>query len=121
MAGRRSYGGFRGRNVRRSSSISKRSSASKPKGQTSGVVQYSIKNAKGDTKYIGTTNNPRRRAAEHSKAGKLGKGDRLVVETRAVSRKSAESVEAGKLKTHRRRHRQNPKHNTTNDGRFHSR
>ena len=119
MAGRRYYGGFRGRN--NTGSNAKRSTARKPKGQASGVVQYSIKTSRGKTKYIGTTNNPRRRAAEHSKSGKLRKGDKFVVETRAVSRKSAESVEAGKLRTHRRQHGQNPKHNTTNDGRFHRR
>ena len=118
MAGRRYYGGFKRRSTGHNS---RRSTARKPKGQTSGVVQYSIKSSKGSTKYIGTTNNPRRRAAEHIKSGKLRRGDKLVVETRAVSRKSAESVEAGKLRTHRRQHGQNPKHNATNDGRFHRR
>ena len=83
-------------------------------------VQYSIKSRKGNTKYIGTTNNPTRRAAEHRTAGKLGRGDKLVVETRAVSRKSAEGMEAAKLASHRRNYGSNPGHNTTSDGKYHS-
>ena len=82
-------------------------------------VQYAIEDSKGRPKYYGTTNNPSRRAAEHRKTGKLGRGDKLVVQTRAISRKSAERVEAAKLSSHRRQHGRNPKHNTTNDGRYH--
>lgn len=85
------------------------------------AVQYAIKDRRGKSTYYGTTNNPRRRAAEHMKSGKLGKGDRLVVETKAISRKSAEKVEAAKLASHRRQHRSNPKHNTTKDGKYHQR
>ena len=94
---------------------------SRPKGQVKSgkAVQYSIKDRRGKTKYIGTTNNPTRRAAEHRKTGKLARGDKLAVETRAVQRKSAERVEAAKLASHRRRHGRNPKHNTTNDGKYH--
>ena len=120
MAGQRGRGGYKGQNVGRRSS-SRRSAKSRPKGQTSGVVQYSIKDAKGKTTYIGTTNNPRRRAAEHSSSGKLKKGDRLVVETRAVSRKSAGRVESVKLSAHRRKNGQSPKNNATRDGKFHPR
>ena len=82
-------------------------------------VQYAIKDRRGKSTYYGTTNNPKRRAAEHRKSGKLGKGDRLVVETRAIARKSAEKVEAAKLADHRRQHKRNPKHNTTKDGKYH--
>ena len=85
------------------------------------AVQYAIKDRQGKSTYYGTTNNPRRRAAEHRKSGKLGKGDRLVVETRAIHRKSAEKVEAAKLASHRRQHRRNPIHNTTKDGKYHQR
>ena len=127
MARGYSRGGYRG-GARRSSggqSSTRRSSSSRssarPKGQIKSgkAVQYAIKNGKGDTKYIGTTNNPSRRAAEHQKTGKLGNGDKLVVQTRAISRKSGESVEAAKLASHRRQHGGNPKHNTTNDGKYH--
>ena len=83
------------------------------------AVQYAIKDSEDNTKYLGTTNNPRRRAAEHREAGKLGAGDKMEVQTRAVSRRAAESVERGKLASHRRRHGHNPEHNTTNDGKFH--
>ena len=103
------------------SSPSKSSSGSKPKGQVGSgkVVQYSIKNPKGATTYVGTTNNPTRRAGEHRDSGKLGAGDKLVVETRAVSRSAAEKVESAKLGSHRRSQGSNPKHNVTNDGKFH--
>ena len=83
-------------------------------------VQYSIKSSSGRTKYIGTTNNPARRASEHHKAGKMGSKDKLVVETRAISKNSAERVERAKLADHRKRFGRNPKHNTTNDGRWHA-
>ena len=96
---------------------------SRPKAQIKGgnAVQYSIKGPKGETKYIGTTNNPTRRAAEHRESGKMGSGDRLKVETRAVSRPKAERLEAAKLRTHRRVYGGNPEHNTTSDGKYHLR
>ena len=98
-----------------------RSSRTRSKGQVKNgkTVQYAIRDGKGKAKYYGTTNNPRRRAAEHRKSGKLSKGDRLVVETRAIPRRSAEKVEATKLASHRRQHRRNPKHDTTKDGKYH--
>ena len=96
-------------------------STTNPKGQVRDgkAVQYSIKDQKGNTKYIGTTNNPTRRASEHRESGKLGRGDKLVVETRSVTRTSAEKVEKAKLSSHRQQHGKNPKYNTTNDGKFH--
>ena len=127
MAKGYSRGGYRG-GARRSSggkSSTRRSSSShssaRPKGQIKfgKTVQYALVNGKGATKYIGTTNNPSRRAAEHRKTGKLGNGDKLVVQTRAVSRESSERVETAKLASHRLQHGGNPKHNTTNDGKYH--
>ena len=121
--GRRSSGTGGSRNG--SSGAGRRSSGSSSRARSKGqvkngkAVQYAIKNRRGNSTYYGTTNNPRRRASEHSKTGKLGKGDRLVVETKAIPRKSAERVEAAKLASHRRQHRHNPKHNTTNDGKYH--
>ena len=93
----------------------------KPKGliRDGKVVQYSIKDRKGGTKYIGSTNNPTRRATEHRQSGKFGRNDKLVVETRPVSRTSAEKIEKAKLHSHRQQHGKNPRHNTTNDGQFH--
>ena len=115
-AGRRSFGGRS--SVRRGSS---RRSGGRPKGQIKSEkkIQYAIEDNKGRPKYYGITNNPARRAAEHRKTGKLGRGDKLVVQTRAISQKSAERVEAAKLRSHRRRYGKNPKHNKTNDGKFH--
>ena len=98
-----------------------RGNAGKPKGQVKDgkTVQYSIKGPKGSTKYIGTTNNPSRRASEHRESGKLGRNDKLVVETKPIPRSSAERVEAAKLRSYRDRHGRNPRHNATNDGKFH--
>ncbi len=134
-SGSRSAGGSRGGSGSSGSSWSRgspsRGSAEKhgsggkstanPKGQVRDgkAVQYSIKDQKGSTKYIGTTNNPTRRASEHRESGKLGRGDKLVVETRPVTRTSAEKVEKAKLSSHRQQHGKNPKDNTTNDGKFH--
>ena len=117
--------GFRGGRGRRGSGgggrdSSRSKSASKGRVRGGKAVQYAIKTPKGETTYYGTTNNPRRRAAEHRESGKLGKGDRLVVQTKAVSRKSAEKVESAKLNSYRRQNRHNPKHNTTGDGRYHN-
>ena len=125
-----SRGGYRGGGAGRNSGgrgSARRNSRGGGAGRSKGriksgkTVQYSIKDRRGNTKYVGTTNNPRRRAAEHRETGKLGRGDRLVVETKAISRKSAESVERGKLASFRKRHGRNPRHNTTSDGRFHRR
>ena len=95
--------------------------SNRPKGQVrSGkTVQYSIKDKQGDTKYVGTTNNPTRRAAEHRASGKLQPSEKLVVETRAIDRQKAEKVEAAKLASHRRQKGANPARNRTNDGKYH--
>ena len=121
----RGYRGGGGRSSPRAGgggkSSSKSSGVSKSKGQVNSgkVVQYSVKNSKGAVTYVGTTNNPTRRASEHRDSGKMGPKDKLVVETRPVSRSSAERVEAAKLGAHRRRQGTNPKHNVTNDGKYH--
>ena len=49
----------------------------------------------------------------------MGAGDRLVVETKAVSRRDAQKVEAAKIRAYRHKHGANPTHNKTNDGQFH--
>ena len=92
-----------------------------PKGQIKSgkTVQYAVKDAEGTTKYVGTTNNPTRRAAEHQQTGKLVGRDKLVVQTRAIPRKAAESVEAAKLSAHRKATGASPQHNTTSDGKYH--
>ena len=82
-------GSSSGSNRSRSNGAGRRSSGSSTRTRSKGqvksgkAVQYAIKDRRGKSTYYGTTNNPRRRAAEHRKSGKLGKGDRLVVETKA--------------------------------------
>lgn len=113
----------RSRGSRKGKPSTGRNHSRRPKGQVKNgkSVQYSIKGADGKTKYIGTTNNPSRRASQHKKSGKLSSGDRLVVETRPTSRSKAERVEKAKLKTFRQDNGQNPQHNKTNDGKYHPR
>lgn len=117
----RGFSKSRGSRKGRSSTGGNRSS--QPKGQVRNgkSVQYSIKGAKGQTKYIGTTNNPSRRAAQHQRSGKIEPGDRLVVETRPTSRSKAEGVEKAKLRSFRQDNGRNPQHNKTNDGKYHPR
>lgn len=121
-------GGYRGGNGKSSPRVGsggrsspKASSSGKPKDQVSSgkVVQYSIKNKKGSPTYVGATNYPTRRAGEYRESGKMAPGDKLVVETRTVSRAAAEKVEAAKLSSHRCSHGSNPKHNVTRDGKYH--
>ena len=92
-----------------------------PKGQIKDgkAVQYAIKGKTGETKYIGSTNNPTRRAAQHQQSGKMKRGDRLEVQSKPVSRQQANSLEAGRLSGHRKAHGGNPERNHTNDGQYH--
>ena len=92
-----------------------------PKGQVRNgkAVQYAVKNPAGETTYIGTTNNPARRAAQHQQSGKMQPADCLKVQTKPTTRSKAESVESAKLRAHRKANGQNPQHNKTNDGRYH--
>lgn len=125
-------GGFRGgRSARRGGRTQSnagrsgrgRRSQGRPKGQVKDgkAVQYAITDKNGQTKYIGTTNNPRRRAVEHRESGKMKQGDKMQVQSRAISRQKAEQLEGGRLKGHRRETGSNPERNTTNDGRYHHR
>ncbi|MDE0498833.1 MAG: hypothetical protein OXH86_15900 [Acidimicrobiaceae bacterium] len=64
--------------------------------------------------YVGVTNNPRRRAAEHRRSGKRGS---MRVETDRRAAGSARSWEARRLAGIRRRNRgRNPPHNKTRTG-----
>ena len=85
------------------------------------VVQYAVKGKSGATKYVGTTNNPTRRAAQHQQSGKMQPGDSLEVQSRPLPRGKAENLESGRLKGHRQAQGRNPQHNTTNDGKYHPR
>ena len=121
-------GGFRASGRSRSSGVhSGRAGARRVGGQTQStkgqikggrVVQYAIKGKNGQTTYIGSTNNPTRRASQHRKSGKMRPGDKLEVQSRAISRSKAERLESGRLKGHRSAHGRNPRHNVTRDGQF---
>ena len=82
---------------------------------TGGRVRgYTLRDRKGRIRYVGVSNNPRRRAAEHKRDGKRGK---LNVETRPMSRAYGRRWEAQKLARHRKTHRgRNPVHNRTRSG-----
>ena len=79
-----------------------------------GVRGYTLRVRNGKINYVGTTNNPGRRAGEHKSDGKSG---RLQTETRPMSRGAAERWEANRLKTYRDNHGgKNPPHNRTKNG-----
>ena len=91
-----------------------RSNRRRTAGKGGRVRGYTLRDSKGRIKYVGVTNNPRRRAAEHKRDGKRGK---LKVETRRMPRGFARYWEKRKLARHRKTHRgRNPVHNKTRSG-----
>ena len=94
------------------------SRSSKP--AASGKVQsYTLQGEHGRINYVGTTNNPARRAAEHQASGKPGG---MKVETPKLAPKAAGNWETNRLKTYRNNHGgQNPSYNQTRDGKRHPR
>ena len=75
---------------------------------------YVIRGRGGRTNYVGITNNPRRRAAEHRRSGKRG---RLQVVTGGMPRGKARRWEATKLARFRKSNRgRNPTYNKTRSG-----
>lgn len=75
---------------------------------------YTLRNRRGRVVYVGISNNPRRRAAQHKKSGKRG---RMKVETVGMPRVIARRWEAARLKRHRRDNRgRNPRYNKTRSG-----
>ena len=123
--GRRSFSG-RSRAAGRSSGRSRSTSRSARRSGSSrssarGVVTYSIYNSSGKRTYIGSTNNPERRAAEHARDGRLTRGGEMVVESRPTSRDAAQRLEAKKIQGYRRRTGKLPRLNRTSDGQHHHR
>ena len=123
--GSRSSGGGSRSAARRSggsaSSPGRRSSnrdQSGGKSSQEGVVAYSIYNSRGKRTYVGSTNNPERRATQHAKSGKLTRGSKLVVESKSMSRSAAQRLEAKKIQGYRSRTGQLPRHNRTSDGQY---
>ena len=94
---------------RRSSSRSRGSSSRRRP-----VRGYTIRGRGGRVKYVGITNNPQRRAAQHRRSGKRG---RLKVETGGMSRGKARRWEGAKLSRFRKSNRgRNPTYNKTRSG-----
>jgi len=78
------------------------------------VRGYTLRGKGGRINYVGITNNPRRRAAQHRSSGKRG---RLRVETGAMSRGAARRWEGARLAGYRNRNRgRNPRYNKTRSG-----
>ena len=91
--------------------IGRRRRSSRSRGKSQG---YTIRDRRRRIKYVGETNNPQRRAAEHEQDGKTGT---LKVETGPMSRAAARRWEKRKLANHRKTHRgKNPVYNKTRDG-----
>ena len=105
---RRTYGKKPYRKSSRGRKYSGRGKKSKP------VRGYTLRSRRGRVKYVGITNNPRRRAAQHRRSGKRGK---MRVETGPLSRRRARRWEGARLARHRRKTGgRNPRYNKTRDG-----
>ena len=75
---------------------------------------YSLWN-KGKKVYIGESDDPEKRAAQHANDGK--KFDRVETTSRPMKQENVEKREAEQLKTYRRGHGgKNPKYNKTDEG-----
>ena len=91
-----------------------RGGARRSSGSRRGVRGYTLRGRNGRVNYVGVTNNPGRRASEHKEGGKRGS---MNVETRGMSRESAQRWEARRLETYRRNHSgKNPPSNRTRSG-----
>lgn len=101
-----------GRSRRRSRQRPRRNARSRNKSQV-----YTLRGKRNEVNYVGETNNPQRRAAEHKQDGKSG---RMQVESRPMTRTAARRLEKRRLATYRRTHQgKNPPYNKTRDGGFH--
>ena len=106
-----------GRGASRGGSQNRRTRSSANK-SSKGVRVYSLYDSKGKRTYVGSTNNPARRASEHAKSGKLTKGGELKVESRSMSRQDAQRLEARKIQGYRQRTGSLPKYNRTANGQY---
>lgn len=78
------------------------------------TVTYELKN-RNEVLYVGTTNDPERRMAEHQAAGK--KFSKMTITSRKMTEQGAKKKEAQRLETYRQNHNQrNPKYNKDTDG-----
>lgn len=77
------------------------------------TVTYELRRGK-DVVYIGTTNDTKRRAAEHRNEGKTF--DKLVVTSKPMTAEEAKDEETLKLIIYRLEHGKNPLYNEDDDG-----
>lgn len=79
------------------------------------TITYKLTGKKGETLYIGTTNNPEQRAEQHRDAGK--RFVNLIPTSRKMTAGGAENKETQQLATFRRGHSgRNPRYNKDSDG-----
>jgi predicted GIY-YIG superfamily endonuclease len=71
---------------------------------------------RGKAVYIGTTNNPRRRNAEHSRSGK--DYDHMKVTSPRLSKSEAGRRETRNLRSYKKATKRKPKYNKTADGKY---
>ena len=80
------------------------------------VVGYTLRSKNDKILYVGITNNPRAREAEHRLGGK--RFEYLNVETKPMSRGYAEKWETKRLASYRGFVGHNPPYNRTDDGKY---
>ena len=80
------------------------------------VYGYMLRDREGDTVYVGVTNNPRARRAEHRLDRKEFKS--MEVELGPVSREKAEAWETCTIESYRFFTGRNPRYNRTRDGKW---
>ena len=72
------------------------------------TVTYELKQGR-KVVYVGTTNNPERREAEHKSAGK--KFTKMTLTSRKMTEAGAKKKESTRLETYRKNQGKNPKYN----------
>ena len=86
----------------------------KPKNSGRDTAVYTLRGARGEITYVGSSNDLERRASEHGRSGKSGT---MRKETSKMTREGARRREAERLATYRRNHGgKNPPHNRTRHG-----
>jgi len=81
--------------------------------QNNDTVVYELKEGR-KVVYIGTTNDPDRREAEHLDDGK--RFSHMLITTRKMTEDGAKKRETDRLYTYRKNQGKNPKYNKDNDG-----
>ena len=86
----------------------------KPNFSRRDTAVYTLRGARGEITYVGSSNDLDRRANEHGRSGKSGT---MQKESRRMTRDGARRQEAARLATYRRNHGgKNPPHNRTRHG-----